>query len=1483
MHLSLWIIFFYIFLYFFILKAMAGKSVTLKAGNATNGIGGDFIIESGKPTGANTSNNVIFKTYADSGAADPLEKMRIKNNGNVGIGTNNPTTRLKVVASLDNGNAIAEFDGASTSNKANFISVKNSDGGATAVFGCCPDALDEGGIGICNSSSNGSGNINFYRQDGGLNNLMTISAAGNVGIGTTTPAQLLDLYGGNIKMSTSQNNWVQIGQTILGEALQDESGNSVAINADGTIIAIGAPYNDIDSDNNAYNAGSVRVYEYDSETETWSQIGQDLEYDSPYVFTGYNDIWLNNDGDRIVIPSYGYNNYTGFVRVYEYNGVDTWTQLGSDSDMSGSAQNVIYGWSVCMNSTGSRVCVGETDYNGAGSNRGRALVYDYNGTDAWNLVGGATDMIGSSDDDLFGENVRMSDNGNIIAISAPQKYSSGTKNGYVETYQYNGTDAWNKIGSTITGDAEGDRLGYRNCLAINGDGTILAVSSIYNSTNTGYVKIYEYVDNDWSQKGSTLSGSYINDNFGRGLTLSNNGLILGIGAWGASSDSSGLVYGEQGEVKVYQYNSTDDTWDQIGDTFFGIQNSRFGETIRMNNAGTKIVCGSETYGYTKTDYLIGATRVFEYKSQSVSLLNSDVYGSIGIGTSDIKGTLHIHKKEGNNVLRISNDDKTKYKNVLLFESDGILRTQDSNHQIVFDATNNQMRFYEYGDYTWNYSNFSSQTFVEKMRLTSNGLLGIGTSSPNELLHIAGNSLIENALILQDRNKIYSIDDKRNNYWSSFSSTTLQGANTGDLYGSFIKLSKDGTVLAIAAPDESTGVLTNNGTVYMYKYLNGAWSLMGSKIEGTDSLSVLSSIDLNANGTIVVIGFRAQGNGRAIVYEYSDGSWSQKGDVKTGDNANDNLGASVKINDEGTIIAISDSEYDFNGKSDRGRTRCFKYNSSGNTWNIMGNTLFGEDANDEAVCVAMNSSGIIVAIGSQNNDDQGTNRGQVEVYRYYENTSRWGQLGSDLYGEANSDGMPTSASFSADGYILALSSNVNAGDGGTARGHVRVYQYSSSSWSQLGSDIDGTSDSDLFGASCQLSSDGYTLVVGANQDINGDGYVKIYNYIDGDWSLIETISTTGSQHQFGYAVSCSCDGNIIAVTSKQYDTSRGKVTTYRRGHTVSNIEIINSSSSISAASNSALQLTSNSVTFTLPTADGSDGQVLSTNGSGTLSWSDGGGGGDVSASGNNIFTGTNEFRNTVTMDQSNIVFTDASDNIACTIEYQAEGLTITEALGGNTSSLILGPENIELKTNGNTTLFCERVGNVGIGTDNPSSRLDVRGPIRVGNNDLAKIISNGNNDLRLQTGNSTTGYINITDGADGNITLLTNGSGKIVADGGIQLEKQMIITQQTDTISGNVEIDFSSGNDFFYTLSNGATVTFTAPTNETVGQQGTITLKTGSTGTNTLNWATSSKWYFEGATAPTITQETSVYDIYSYYVVESGVILVSGINTFKQYV
>ena len=52
--------------------------------------------------------------------------------------------------------------------------------------------------------------------------------------------------------------------------------------------------------------------------------------------------------------------------------------------------------------------------------------------------------------------------------------------------------------------------------------------------------------------------------------------------------------------------------------------------------------------------------------------------------------------------------------------------------------------------------------------------------------------------------------------------------------------------------------------------------------------------------------------------------------------------------------------------------------------------------------------------------------------------------------------------------------------GTKSGHVRIYQYSSGSWSQLGSDIDGEAEGDEFGLSVAMNDAGDRIAVGGHE-------------------------------------------------------------------------------------------------------------------------------------------------------------------------------------------------------------------------------------------------------------------------------------------------------------------------------------------------------------------------------------------------------------------
>ena len=72
-----------------------------------------------------------------------------------------------------------------------------------------------------------------------------------------------------------------------------------------------------------------------------------------------------------------------------------------------------------------------------------------------------------------------------------------------------------------------------------------------------------------------------------------------------------------------------------------------------------------------------------------------------------------------------------------------------------------------------------------------------------------------------------------------------------------------------------------------------------------------------------------------------------------------------------------------------------------------------------------------------------------------------QLGADIDGEAAGDYSGYSVSLSEDGTRVAIGAYLNDGTG-TDAGHVRVYEYSGGSWTQLGADIDGEATIDYSG-------------------------------------------------------------------------------------------------------------------------------------------------------------------------------------------------------------------------------------------------------------------------------------------------------------------------------------------------------------------------------------------------------------------------------------
>ena len=206
------------------------------------------------------------------------------------------------------------------------------------------------------------------------------------------------------------------------------------------------------------------------------------------------------------------------------------------------------------------------------------------------------------------------------------------------------------------------------------------------------------------------------------------------------------------------------------------------------------------------------------------------------------------------------------------------------------------------------------------------------------------------------------------------------------------------------------------------------------------------------------------------------------------------------------------------------------------WTQIGNDIDGVIAEEQfGWSVSLSDDGSILAAGAPYNDDGNDNAGQVRLYQNV--NGDWVQLGQSISGITIGEGFGRAISMSADGSIVAAGAPFY----GDWAGRVRVYQNQNGVWTQLGQDLEAQSNGELFGNAISLSDDGMTLAVGAiYNNVNGafTGQARIFQYTNGSWVQIgNNLSGDAENDFFGYSVSLSADGEIVAI-SAAINTSNG---------------------------------------------------------------------------------------------------------------------------------------------------------------------------------------------------------------------------------------------------------------------------------------------------------------------------------------------------------
>ena len=293
----------------------------------------------------------------------------------------------------------------------------------------------------------------------------------------------------------SGSTWVQV-QKILGNdtAANDHFGQAVGVSGNGSTIAIAAPYDD--------DGGSAQgsVYMFEKVGGTWTQVQKLLQSDSLLnTYFGESGVRLTDDGTTLLVGAYGHDEPytgaggdTGAAYIFDKAPNGTWSQTqklyGSTTDTGDR-----FGVNVDISGDGTVVCCGATHYDLPVSNQGAAFIFVKSAAGAWSQT--ETQIIQASDgltSDHFGSGVSVSQNGDRILVGA---YFDDTIEGDSGSmYIFDRTNGvWTQTGHEYSGHTVATQP-FGVSSGISNDGKVYIVGSPYDvpiQQDSGSVFVYD--------------------------------------------------------------------------------------------------------------------------------------------------------------------------------------------------------------------------------------------------------------------------------------------------------------------------------------------------------------------------------------------------------------------------------------------------------------------------------------------------------------------------------------------------------------------------------------------------------------------------------------------------------------------------------------------------------------------------------------------------------------------------------------------------------------------------------------------------------------------------------------------------------------------------------------------------------------------------------------------------------------------------------
>jgi hypothetical protein len=424
-------------------------------------------------------------------------------------------------------------------------------------------------------------------------------------------------------------------------------------------------------------------------------------------------------------------------------------------------------------------------------------------------------------------------------------------------------------------------------------------------------------------------------------------------------------------------------------------------------------------------------------------------------------------------------------------------------------------------------------------------VGVGTSSPTERLHVAGNVRVDtakaNVLKITPNagdGKILTSDASGNASWQS---KTLSEGNLGyglwgdcaangnlsdfqpvlessilsdDAYASHVAISGNFAVVSVFRDD--IGSEAGQGSIIVYQFDGTRWILMQTLVDPAGQQGFSFGFSIAISGNYIIAGSindhlgTGINTGSACIFQYNGSSWvfMQKITDPTGADG-DFFGYSVSIS--GTSAMVGSPQDDIGANANQGSACIFQFNGTSWVFEAKVSETAGSagDRFGESVAIASNRA----IVGIPWDDNGATDSGSAMAYFKIVTWS-----GQKITSPNTTSGDFFGRSVSAYGNEIAIGANADMG-----KGLVYIYSFISFVWT-LQQEINEklVEINDSFGRSVQLS--GEYLIVGMPWDerLPDDeiGGAIIYKKLGSMWQRLQYVTDpTGNDHDhFGESVS-----------------------------------------------------------------------------------------------------------------------------------------------------------------------------------------------------------------------------------------------------------------------------------------------------------------------------------------------------------------------------